>query len=81
MRKQQLNSAGQITTNILSCLCVVFVIALPWIHMRYSLWVENVSVGLELQHLARHIVAELLNLFSGYLKNVSLDHLPFVTMV
>ena len=49
--------------------------------MRYSLWVENVSVGLELQHLARHIVAELLNLFSGYLKNVSLDHLPFVTMV
>ena len=62
-----METTGLCRTNqhqLFSCLCIALVIALPWIHVRDSLGIWDVSMGLELQHLARHVMAELLNLFS-----------------
>ena len=79
-----METTGLCRTNqhqLFSCLCIALVIALPWIHVRDSLGIWDVSMGLELQHLARHVMAELLNFFLMYLKNSSLDHLPIIMMV
>ena len=79
---RQTDSPYQVATNIPSCLCVIWMVVLFWVHVWDS-WVQiwDVSMELKLQQFLVNVVAELLHLFPGVPEKASLNHLPIIMVV